>query len=208
MNNAANATNATNATDEPYDEESRIFEAAVEEIRHQRQDACRLDGMRRNVQTTDKVWAMSLWDDDLVYGEDVRQSGACASAAYLLQKHVMAHSEGHAGHAKKPLCIMDTSGVRPDGAATAPQDPRFFTYRVTYNELSSFGTGRDRREAREMAALQMLRILYPGTWTYGQLYDALIPPFVPPCKQVALDPRKSRRLDRVERPEAPSWAYR
>ena len=70
------------------DEESRIFEAAVEEIRHQRQDACRLDGMRRNVQTTDRVWAMSLWDDDLVYGEDVRQSGACASAAYLLQKHV------------------------------------------------------------------------------------------------------------------------
>ena len=180
------------------------FEAAVEEIRHQRQDACRLDGMRRNVQTTDKVWAMSLWDDDLVYGEDVRQSGACASAAYLLQKHVMAHSEGNA----MKLCIMDTSDVLPNVAATAPQGERIFTFRITYNELSSFGTGRDRREAREMAALQMLRILYPGTWTYGQLYDALIPPFVPPCEQVVLDTRKSRRLDRVERPEAPSWAYR
>ena len=186
------------------DEESRIFEAAVEEIRHQRQDACRLDGMRRNVQTTDRVWAMSLWDDDLVYGEDVRQSGACASAAYLLQKHVMAHSEGNA----MKLCIMDTSDVHPNVAATAPQGERIFTFRVTYNGLSSFGTGRDRREAREMAALQMLRILYPGTWTYGQLYDALIPPFVPPYEQVVLDTRKSRRLDRGERPEAPSWAYR
>ena len=182
------------------------FKAAVEEIRHQRQDACRLDGMRRNVQTTDKVWAMSLWDDDLVYGEDVRQSGACASAAYLLQKHVMAHSEGNA----MKLCIMDTSDVLPNVAATAPQGERIFTFRITYNELSSFGTGRDRREAREMAALQMLRILYPGTWTYGQLYDALIPPFVPPScwPYIASDTRKSRRLDRVERPEAPSWAYR
>ena len=189
------------------DEESRIFEAAVEEIRHQRQDACRLDGMRRNVQTTDRVWAMSLWDDDLVYGEDVRQSGACASAAYLLQKHVMAHSEGNA----MKLCIMDTSDVHPNVAATAPQGERIFTFRVTYHGLSSFGTGRDRREAREMAALQMLRILYPGTWTYGQLYDALIPPFVPPCERPEAPSwayRKSRRLDRGERPEAPSWAYR
>lgn len=150
------------------DEESRIFEAAVEEIRHQRQDACRLDGMRRNVQTTDRVWAMSLWDDDLVYGKDVRQCGACPGAAYLLQKHVMAHSKGNA--------MIDTSGVLPNGAATAPQGERIFTFRVTYNGLSSFGTGRGRKEAREMAALQMLRILYPGTWTYGQLHDALIPP--------------------------------
>ena len=193
--------------DNSYDEEWQTpatFKAAVEEIRHHRQDACRLDGMRRNVQTADKVWAMSLWDDDLVYGEDVRQSGACASAAYLLQKHVMAHSEGNA----MKLCIMDTSDVLPNVAATAPQGERIFTFRITYNELSSFGTGRDRREAREMAALQMLRILYPGTWTYGQLYDALIPPFVPPCEQLALDTRKSQRLGRVERPEAPSWPYR
>lgn len=208
MDNAANATNATDATDEPSDEESRIFEAAVNEIRHQRHDACRLDGMRRNVQTTDKVWAMSLWDDDLVYGEDVRQCGACAGAAYLLQKHVMAHSDSNPVN----LCIMDTSGVLPNGAATAPQGERIFTFRVTYNGLSSVGTGRGRREAREMAALQMLRILYPGTWTYGQLHDALIPPFVPPAAEApAVGARKSRRLDRlerVERPAAPSWAYR
>ena len=210
------AASATNATEEPYDEEWQTpwtFKAAVKEIRHQRQDACRLDGMRRNVQTTDKVWAMSLWDDDLVYGDDVRQSGACASAAYLLQKHMMAHSGAQpGGNAMKPLCIMDTSGVLPNVAATAPQGEPIFTFRVTYGELSSFGTGRDRREAREMAALQMLRILYPGTWTYGQLYDALIPPFVPSAAvPPALDTRKSRRLDRlgrVERPGAPSWAYR
>ena len=195
-----------NATDNSDDEMSPAFEEVVDELHSQRERACRLDRMRHAVQTGDKMREMSLWDDDLVYGDDMRQGGVQIGFAYLLEKHAFAKKNIGSMH----LRIMDTSDVqRPAhfASAEAAAQDSIFKFRVDYNGLTSFGTGRIRREAREMASLQMLRLLYPGPWTFGALCDFWIPPMAPP------DPWKQEmgreeRSAKSARKDPPSSVYR
>ena len=198
-----------NATDNSDDEMSPAFEEVVDELHSQRERACRLDRMRHKVQTGDKMRDMSLWDDELVYGDDTRQGGLQTSLAYLLEKHAFAKKNTSLMN----LCIRDTSDVLPLASRTygvnqGTQEDPIFKFHVTYNQLSSSGTGRTRREAREMASLQMLRLLYPGTWTFGELCDFLIPPLVPPDPWQQDPARRGGRCAKSARLNRPSSVYR
>ena len=152
---------------------------------------------------------MSLWDDELVYGDDTRQGGLQTSLAYLLEKHAFAKKNTSLMN----LCITDTSDVLPLASRTygvnqGTQEDPIFKFHVTYNQLSSSGTGRTRREAREMASLQMLRLLYPGTWTFGELCDFLIPPLVPPDPWQQDPARRGGRCAKSARLNRSSSVYR
>jgi len=182
-------------------ETSPALERVVNDLHSQRGRACRQDRMRHAVQTGDKMREMSLWDDDLVYGDDMRQGGV-QCFAHLLEKHAFA---------RKPippclnLRIMDTSDVGRERLARGG-DP-IYKFHIDYYELRSSGTGWTRREAREMASLQMLRLLYPGPWTFGALRDFWMPPMLPP------DPWKQRigrgeRSAKSARLNPPSSVYR
>ena len=183
-------------------ETSPALERVVNDLHSQRGRACRLDRMRHKVQTGDKMRDMSLWDDELVYGDDMRQVGLQTSLAYLLEKHAFAKKNTSLMN----LCITDTSDVLPLASAEAAVQDPIFKILVTYNQLSSFGTGRTRREAREMASLQMLRLLYPGTWTFGELCDFLIPPLLPPDPWQQDFARRGGRGGKSARLNAPAVA--
>lgn len=188
------------------DETSPVLEAVVHDLHDQRERARRLDRMRHAVQTGDKMREMSLWDDDLVYGDDMRWGRMPPSIgfAYLLEKHAFAKKNASLIN----LSITDTSDVLPLASAEAAVQDPIFKFRVDYNGLWSFGTGRTRREAREMASLQMLRLLYPGPWTFGALCDFWFPPPPAPPDPWKQEMGREERSAKSARKDPPSSVYR